>query len=190
MYALLILLGWFSTMAEASTPIWKITVVLTIGLAAMMVCEGSRRYSKAHQHPWLDLNPLKVGKRWRHKWADGKTRGASNEFLVAFLGPDCPYCTRFVRLANAMTESPAMPPVVGVVATSPEKLHTFISEKGIRFPVAVIPQSLMNRLAQAVPTAVLVQNNRIVTVWVGDMPVEFVDRFVRAFFPTALATQP
>jgi hypothetical protein len=44
----------------------------------------------------------------------------------------------------------------------------------------------MSRLAQAVPTTLLVEDGKIQRMWIGRMPPEFVERFRRAFFPDEL----
>ncbi|MBA3404483.1 MAG: hypothetical protein H0U13_07365 [Gemmatimonadaceae bacterium] len=159
-------------------------VSVAAALAVGSLAEFARRYPDKHGHALFDLNPIKVGRKWRHSWAGGATFGiTSDEMLVAYLGPDCPYCTNFVTIANAMVQSPRPPRVVGVVGASKERLDSFITDKGIRFPMSTISPTLMGRLAQMVPTAVLVKSGKIERIWVGHMPVDFVDRFKRAFFP-------
>lgn len=184
LFAALVAISWAVPAAAAPIAYWKIAASVICALAVAALTEVARRYPARHGRELFDLNPLKAGRAWRHRWAGGATSSAgSDEVLVAYLGANCPYCTRFVTIANAMIQSPALPRVVGVVGSSRESMETFVKEKGIRFPVTTISPSLMGRLAQAVPTAVLVKSGRIDRMWVGDMPVDFVDRFRRAFFP-------
>jgi hypothetical protein len=107
------------------------------------------------------------------------------EVLISFLGPDCPYCKQWVKVANAIAQSSSLPSPFGVVAASREAVDGFIKDHGIRFPLGVISPSLMTRLARAVPTTALVVSGVITEIWVGQMPPEFVGRFRRAFFPDA-----
>ncbi|MDQ3081331.1 MAG: hypothetical protein M3R07_03860 [Gemmatimonadota bacterium] len=184
LFAALVLAAWLVPMSATPVVLWTVLVSVAAALAVGGLAEFARRYPDKHGRALFDLNPLKVGRRWRHSWAGGATAGnTSEEMLVAFLGADCPYCTKFVTIANAMVQSPKLPRVVGVVGSSKERLDSFIADKGIRFPMSTISPSLMGRLAQAVPTAVLVKSGRIDRMWVGNMPVDFVDRFRRAFFP-------
>ncbi|MEJ7759915.1 MAG: MauE/DoxX family redox-associated membrane protein [Gemmatimonadaceae bacterium] len=183
-FAALVLAAWFAPMPATPMSLWMVFVAIAATLVTGGLAEFARRYPDKHGHALFDLNPLKVGRKWRHSWSGGATSGnISDEMLVAYLGPDCPYCTKFVTLANAMIQSPRLPRVVGVVGSSRERLNSFIADKGIRFPMATISPSLMGRLAQAVPTAVLVKSGKIDRIWIGNMPADFVDRFRRAFFP-------
>ncbi len=186
-FAALILLSWFVPVTPSPAALWQIVVTIVAALVVGGLAETARRYPDKHGRPMFDSNPIKVGRQWRHSWAGGATADTGDEVLVAYLGPDCPYCKSFVTIANAMVQSPKLPAVVGVVASTRARLDAFIEEKGIRFPMTIVSQSLMRRVAQAVPTAVLVKAGRIERIWVGAMPVDFVDRFRRAFFPDSVA---
>ena len=158
-----------------------------IGFGAL--AEYAQRYDRKHGRPRFTPSPLVKNAPWNHAWANGKTRGLSGEVLISFLGVDCPFCQQWVRIANAMLEAPAMPAVLGVVsATAPER-EKFIEDNSVRFPIANIPQSLMVRLAGAVPTTVLVEDGRIKDLWVGSPPPDFARRFIRAFFADPAETQ-
>jgi hypothetical protein len=183
LFAVLILTGWLGSRGDVSFPIWKALTVAAAFLVVAIFTDVAQRHARKTGKPLLDLNPLKVGKRWRHSWTHGLTAKIDGEVLVAFLGPDCPYCGDFVKVGNAMTQSPKLPNVVGVVATSKDRLATFISEKGIRFPTVNVSQSLMSRLVNAVPTVALVDDSQIKRVWIGNVPPDVVDRFKGAFFP-------
>jgi hypothetical protein len=147
--------------------------------------ELAQWYEAKTGSPLVDLNPLRVGRRWKHRWAAGATRNIDGEALVTFMGPECPHCIRWVRVANAISQSPVLPEVFGVVATSPKDLDHFKRDKGIRFPVMNVSQSLLSRLVTAVPTTVVIEGGYVKEVWAGDMPAPFVDRFKEAFFPGA-----
>lgn len=184
LFAALVLAAWLVPMTSGPVSLWKVVAAVVAALGAAGLAEAARQYPATHGRDMFDLNPLKVGRKWRHSWAGGATAGnTSDEILVAYLGPDCPFCVKFVTVANAMVQSPMLPRVVGVVGSSKERLDAFIAEKGIRFPMSTISGSLMARIAQAVPTAALVKGGKIERIWVGNMPVDFVERFRRAFFP-------
>lgn len=188
LYVTLVFLGWIILEGSPGFALWQLATPTATLLGVGIFTEIAQRHAAKTGKPLFDLNPLKAGKRWRHSWAGGLTSKIDGEVLVAFLGPDCPYCSSFVKVGNAMVQSPRLPRVVGVVGSSKERLETFRLEKGISFPMAGISQSVVNRLVNAVPTAVLVESGRIKRVWVGNMPPDFVDRFKDAFFPGLSAT--
>jgi hypothetical protein len=189
-YALLIAAAIAVPSGNRGYETWQLVLPVLFFAGAAAFTEGAHRYPKRHGKPLVDLNPLKEGRRFRDAWTQGLTTGTEREVIVAFLGPDCPYCGLFVKVANAMLQSNELPRVVGVVATSADKLQKFKDEKGIRFPVAVISKSLFSRLVGPVPTGALVSGGIIQRVWVGNMPPDLVDRFRDAFFPVTVKGAP
>jgi hypothetical protein len=185
LYALLITGGWWASRGSIQSGAWRLEIPVVVALAIAVYTEIAQRHESRTGKPLFDRNPLKAGRRWKHSWAGGITSGIDGEILVAFLGPDCPYCGQFVKIGNAMVQSPKLPRVVGVVGTSKDRLESFIEEKGIRFPMANVAQSVTTRLVSAVPTAVLIEAGEIKRIWIGNMPPDFVDRFKNAFFPAA-----
>ena len=178
--------AWFAGARASSFALWQLLTVVGSCVAAIMFTEFSQRVARKTGEPLIDTNPMKIGRTWRDSWAGGVTMNRTGEILVSFLGTDCPYCLEWVRVANAIAQSPKLPEVVGVTATSRERLDDFITHHGIRFPVGIVSRSLMGRLIQAVPTTVLVKNGMIEKLWAGTVPPDFVDRFRRAFFPDSV----
>lgn len=189
LFALLILAGWFASTPTGGYSPWQIALPVSTAIAAAILTEVVIRHRQTTGRALFDLNPLKPGRRFRHSWAGGLTSRSEGEVIVAFLGPDCPHCVKFVQVGNAMMQSPKLPAVVGVVATAKSRLDAFVEEKGIRFPMTTLSQSTFWRLAPAVPTAVVVESGTIKRVWTGQMPPDFVDRFKEAFFPTLPAAK-
>ena len=184
LFVALVAAAWYaggSTWNASPLHVW---LPITGAIAASVIAHMASRFQLRSGRLLFDTNPLKIGNRWRHGWADGLTRQLSGETLVAFLGPDCPYCAQCVRVGNAVSQAPRLPRVVGVVAATEERRDAFVRENAVKFPVAMISQSLMGRLAQAVPTTVLIKDGKIAHTWVGSAPPpEFVDRVKEAFFP-------
>jgi hypothetical protein len=160
---------------------WKIVAAIVAAVAAASLAVGSQRTLAKTGQFLFDLSPLKIGRRWHNKW--GADIAGQGEFLVSYLGPDCPHCKQWVRVLNAVSQSAGLPQVIGIVATPGEKLRQFVDESGIRFPMKTIPQTLMSRLVWGVPTTVQVADGRIQNQWSGRMPPEFFARFRDAFFP-------
>jgi hypothetical protein len=150
--------------------------------AAGLAVAGQRHEDK-HKRPLIDVSPIKAGRKWNHAWAGGATASLPDEYFVSFLGTSCPCCKLWVRVANAMTHSSDLPPVLGVVSARPDKVATFIDEHEIRFPVTVVSESLMARLTRAVPTTAIIRNGYIEEVFTGMLPPEHAGRFREVFFP-------
>ena len=186
----LIAASWTSRPISPTAHLWKAAAILAGVLAAGIIAAYAQHFERRHSRLLFDTNPLKAGRRWRHGWAGGLTKNIDGETIVAFLGPDCPFCAQWVRIGNAVIQSPSLPKVIGVVAASRSRRDAFVHENGIKFPVAMISQSLMGRLAQAVPTSVLVKSGIIQKTWIGSAPPpEFVDSLRNAFFPNAASQQ-
>jgi hypothetical protein len=185
-FVTMIAISWVTQPRNVTVTSWQLLFIIGLTAVAALIAEWAQRYENKTGIPRFVSSPLKIGANWRHRWAHGATRGINGELIVALLGPDCPFCKQLVKIGNAMTQSPALPTVIGVVGSSPKRRDEFVADYGIRFPVAPVSRSVMNRLTQAVPTTLLVQGGVIREIWVGQMPPEFVERFRRAFFPDAL----
>jgi hypothetical protein len=73
-----------------------------------------------------------------------------------------------------------------VLASSQKAIDDFVAETGVRFPIGTIPQAKMQRLSSAVPTTILIEDDRIQDVWRGAAFSEsFTRRFKQVFFPAA-----
>jgi len=183
LFAALVAASWITQPHVLVPEWWHVLVVLTTMVAFAAFTHRAQIFRLKHGRPMIETSPLKVGRRWSHSSAGGATAELEGEVFVSYLGPDCPHCTRWVKVLNAMHQSPQLPAVVGVMAASGDQLEAYITEKGIRFPVATVSHTLMSRLTQAVPTTVLIDDGKVTELWEGTPPPEFVDRFRRAFFP-------
>lgn len=180
--ASLVIAAWLMLPPSLDTTVWKLVATGLTALVCGALAAISQRFLAKRGRFMIDMSPLKVGRRWRSVWGASQRDGA-RELLVSYLGPDCPHCRKWVRVLNAMQQTSGLPEVAGVVATSNEKLESFVKSSGIRFPITTIPQTRMNRLVWGVPTTVLVSGGRIQKQWSGSMPPEFFHRFRQAFFP-------
>jgi hypothetical protein len=187
--AALVIGAWVVLPHSLSTAAWKLVVTGISAVAFGGLTAVSQRFLAKRGHFMIDSSPLKVGRQWHPKWG-ARPNAEARELLVSYLGPDCPSCRKWVRVLNAMQQAADLPQIAGVVATSNEKLQSFIESSGIRFPITTVPQTLMNRLVWAVPTTVLVSGGRIQNQWTGNMPPEFYDRFKHAFFPDEETASP
>jgi hypothetical protein len=190
LYFVLVALAWASLPPESVFPMWKVGTVILAGI----LIGGTAEYALGSEFrtgvPLFTPSPLKVGQRWRRRWAGSATLMPGMPQILSYLGPDCPYCQRWVRALNIIHESPDLPQVTAILASSQGKIEDFVKETGVRFPIATIPQARMQRLASLVPTTVLVENDVIQDVWGGaQLSEDFSERFKAAFFPSALPHQ-
>ena len=182
--------AWLLVPVANEAQAWKIGIAVCATLAAGVIAALDQSFESRTGSPRFMKNPLVIGARFRKSWARGRVSDSEGEVFVSYLGPDCPFCMQWVRFLNAIDGSPTMPRVVGVFGTSQDKLEEFISSGGVRFETVNISQSLMNRLANAVPVTVRVVSGSVADIWVGAMPPALYARFREAFFPGALsATQ-
>ena len=188
LFCLLLIPEWIKRIHDSSVVGWQVAAVLSVILIVAVLTEIAQRYELKTGRPLVNTNPLKVGAKWRHRWAHGATAHLNGEFLVSLLGADCPFCQQWVKVGNAIGQSPSLPSVVGVIGDSRVRIDSFAAENGVKFPIAEISPSLMARLANAVPTTVHVVSGRISGIWVGQAPPEFADRVRRAFFPDPRGT--
>jgi hypothetical protein len=182
----LVILAWQTGAAPSATPEWKIVVIIACTAVFAALGAAAQQFLLKNGRKMIETSPLKVGRHWSRRWGIGLPEDGG-EMMMSYLGPDCPYCKRWVRVLNAMDQAPGLPRVTGIVAVSAEKRDAFIESSGIRFPVVTIPVTLMSRLVWGVPTTVLVSSGRIEDLWGGHMPPEFFNRFKEAFFPEAVA---
>jgi uncharacterized membrane protein YphA (DoxX/SURF4 family) len=185
LYLALIGIGWAMLPAPASDPMWKFAVVIEAIVVIGGTAEFALRYEMKRGTALFTPSPLRVGHRWKAKWGGRENSQGKRDQLVSYLGPNCPYCKRWVRVLNVIHASPDLPSVTAVLASSPGEIEAFVEETGVRFPIATISGGMMQRLTSSVPTTVLVENGAVRDVWGGLMSDEFVERFKRAFFPAA-----
>jgi len=176
------LVAWMAPATAGPAPAWKLLAAIATGGIAGAFAAASLRFLEKNGRFLVDMSPLKPGRAWHNRWG-ATIPDDGTEHMVSYLGPDCPHCRQWVRVLNAIGQSPGLPQVVGIVAASSQTLDRFVEIAGIRFPMKIIPQSLMSRLVWGVPTTVLVSGGKIQDQWSGQMPPEFFQRFRDAFFP-------
>ena len=94
---------------------------------------------------------------------------------------ECPHCAQWVPTLNVMDVQADFPSVLGVLRAGDAGVEEFAERVGARFPVVSMPRLLFRTLVLATPTAVLVRNGRIEAVWVGELPVAYVERVTQFF---------
>jgi hypothetical protein len=185
-YVLLIIAAWATSTAVSEDGLWKIAAVTVTTVLLGGIAEYALRSEFATGVALFTPSPLKIGRRWKPRWAGTASNRMEPAHLLAYLGPDCPYCKRWVRALNVIHESPELPPVTAIFSASQKVIDEFVRETGVRFPIATISQGKMQRLSSAVPTTILVEQGTIQDVWAGaTFSKSFTDRFKAVFFPSA-----
>lgn len=184
LYLLLITGAYASLTPQSAVAMWKIATVI---LAAILI-GGTAEYALRSEFrtgvALFTPSPLKSGQHWKSRWGGSARLPLGTPQIVSYLGPDCPYCKRWVRALNVIHESPALPAVTAILSSSQQTIDEFVRETGVRFPIATIPEAKMRRLASVVPMTVLIEDDTIQEVWGGAMLSEsFSSRFKAAFFP-------
>jgi hypothetical protein len=177
LYLALLLVAWLLAPAGSPAPAaWTAAVVVAVLVGALVAAVRSR------VAPLVDLALLRVGRAWRRSWLKHYTRDVTRgSHFIVFLSRECPYCKRWVPLLNVIEVQPDLPSVVAVMSLEDDELQGFLQEHLITFPVTHMPQSLVSLMANAYPTAALVENGRVTEKWVGEMPKAYLER-VREFF--------
>jgi len=184
-YFLLILAAWATLPAASVDAGWKVVVVALTTVLFGATAEYALRSEFSTGVPLFTPSPLRIGQRWKAGWAGTARDKLEPAQLLAYLGPDCPYCKRWVRALNVIHASPALPPVTAILSSSQKAIDDFVVETNVRFPIATISPAKMQRLSSVVPTTVLIERGTIQDVWKGAVFSEsFTSRFKTVFFPS------
>jgi hypothetical protein len=163
---------------------WKLAASLGAGAAGMVLGRRSLKTGAL-----VDFSPLKPGKRWNPRWLDSTAPSlASGNHFIVFLSKECPYCKRWVPLLNVVHVEDGTPNVLGILWLHGDAQKEFLAQHMIHFPIAYMRKELMTIMADAYPTAALVEDGVIRQRWVGEMPKAYLER-IRSFL-NAISTGP
>jgi hypothetical protein len=185
LYLALLGAAWFldSTAASAAR-FWQLAVVGAVLAAAIAAAVRSM------VQPLANLALLRAGRAWRKTWLPQYDRDLTRgSHFIVFLSPECPHCKRWMPLLNVIEARAELPSVAGVMAVSQEGLDHFLGEHLVRFPIVLMRRSLISLMANAYPTAALVEGGRIRRVWTGEMPEEYLES-VRQFYAAVAPKKP
>lgn len=160
-----------------------------LGAVALTFVAGAGAAWLSRAEPLLDLSRLQSGRRWKQRWLPNHPEVTDAPHFLVFLSADCPYCKRWVPLLNVMNAQPDFPNVLGVMSLSEEEMRDFRREHLIRFPIAQMDRVLFQRMVNAYPTAVLVEDGDVVDKWSGEFPEPYFSR-VREFYEGVQETSP
>jgi hypothetical protein len=96
--------------------------------------------------------------------------------LVVLMNPACPACQRWIQPLNKISRRAGTLQVIAGIAAEDRKIGDFLKEFRVEFPVLPVKAGTMARLALAFPTVIDVQDGRIATVNVGQLPPELIDQ--------------
>lgn len=176
-YAALLITGWWGREARP----WPSFVVFTIVVASGALAIAVSGLAVRRMRPFVDLSPVRPGRRWRSIWLPGHPPHlTSGERVVVYLQSDCPQCKKWLPVLNSVHRHESLPAVVGALAMEPEEAVAFQDEHRLAFPVVVVERRVIDRLVRAFPTALRLVDGTIADRWTGRLPEEFARRIARA----------
>ncbi|AHG93062.1 hypothetical protein J421_5527 (plasmid) [Gemmatirosa kalamazoonensis] len=170
-YLLLLGSAWRRLPATASTPLWAVGIAATIGLASGLT--GWIR----DRRPIVDTAPLRVGKRWRRRWApEAPVALEHGDYLIAFVRPRCAHCATWVPFLNIEHARDGSSRVIGIIPGTAADVAQFVAEHHVAFPVLHMKPHVFDLVTDVTPTAVGVRDGRIVAMWRGDLPDSLIEQ--------------
>lgn len=167
-YISLMGLAFYFPAANHETATWQWIVAL------VFLVFGLVSASLSQMTAIVDFSYLKEGKQWQQSWLKNIPQDLQkgNYFLV-FLGPDCPYCKRWVPLLNIMNANPALPNVLGIMTLNDSEIEGFKAKHLVHFPIVTMNKILFSYMVDGVPTAVLTNEGKMDSISMGQMPQEY-----------------
>ncbi|MFN9174315.1 MAG: cupin-like domain-containing protein [Synechocystis sp.] len=102
-------------------------------------------------------------------------------YCIVFLSQTCGYCKRLVPFLNIMQTQKSLPQVLGILSINDEEIETFKMEQRARFPIISMDKLLFGYMADTFPTAALIENGKIVSKWIGEIPPEFLEKIKQSY---------
>lgn len=175
-YILLLVVAWLNLIPNHHTQTWQWILTLIVMVSASIFGWYSR------QQPIFDFSRLKQGNRWKQRWLKNSPYDfQQGSYFIVFLSQSCGYCKRWIPFLNMMQMQKKLPQVLGILSVSDKAIEAFKTEQRARFPIVAMDKLLFSYMADAFPTAVLVENGRIVSKWIGEIPPEFLDKIKQSY---------
>jgi len=176
-YAALIAVAWQFPVGFALSPAAQRDVLIgSIAFFAGIGVVSIWSHGKFGQD-LLDTSPIRPRRRWNPGWLEGFTYHANRRAqLVVLMHPGCQACQRWIQPLNKISRRAGTPQVIVGIAVEGGKISDLLKEFRVEFPVLPVKAGTMARLALAFPTVITVQDGRIATVNVGQLPPELIDQ--------------
>lgn len=177
LYAALIVVAWrfpvvYAFMSAAQTDVLIGSIAFFVGIGVVSLWSHGK-----FGQDLVNTSPVRPRRRWNPSWLEGFTYHANQRAqLIVLLHPDCPACHKWIQPLNKVSRRADTPQVIAGIAAEAGTIRNFLNEFHVEFPVLPVKAVTMARLALAYPTLVVVQDGRIVTVNVGQLPPELIDQ--------------
>ena len=174
-YAVLLALGMLGG-AEPRSAHWKWWAAMVMAVAGGAVAWCALQHFRKTGGSLFALHPLRIGRRWKGTWIGSEVPSEViiGERIIAFLGPNCGMCRKWIPVLNMIHQRPGLPGILGVFPGAQES-QGYLAE--IRFPIVRASHWSITRLTRGVtPTAVVLVNGIIHEVWIGTIPSSFLER--------------
>jgi glutaredoxin len=176
-YIALITVGIYHPIAEFLNfhqQLW--VMLLAIASSLVSVNLGVRKFRKTGR-ALLDLSLSRINSPWQPDWLpedlDNLMQGKK---LVAFISPNCGYCSRWVKALKVLHRHSIFPEIVALMSEPPEVIQAYMQENQLSFPVRFIKQSTKQLLVPGSPTVLVLEDGIITEKWFDTMPVEIVEQ--------------
>ena len=176
-YAALIAFAWqfparFALTPAAQTDVLIGSIAFFVGIALVSFWSHGK-----FGQDLLNTSPVRPRRRWNPDWLQGFTHHANQPAqLIVLLHPDCPACHKWIQPLNKVSRRSDTPQVIAGIAAEGGTISSFLKEFRVEFPVLHVKPVTMARLALAYPTLITVQDGRIATVNVGQLPPELIEQ--------------
>ncbi|MFN7412601.1 MAG: cupin-like domain-containing protein [Dolichospermum sp.] len=175
-YILLLVIAWLNPIPNHQTETWQWILTLVVMVDAIILSWHSQK------QPIFEFNRLKEGNRWKKGWLKNSPYDLQRgSYFIVFFSQTCGYCKRLVPFLNMMQTQKSLPQVLGILSISNDEIEAFKMEQRARFPVISMDKLLFRYMADAFPTAALIENGQIVSKWIGEIPPEFLDKIKQSY---------
>lgn len=175
-YILLLAIAWLYPVPNHHTETWQWILALIVGVFA-----STLGWQSQHK-PLIDFSRIKIGNTWKRRWLkDSPNDLQQGSHFVVFLSKDCPYCKRWVPFLNMMNTQKDLPQVLGIMSLPSDELEAFQDEQMVRFPLVSMDKLLFSYMADAYPTAILIEDGVMTQKWIGELPEPYLDRIKQMY---------
>ena len=108
-------------------------------------------------------------------------------YFIVFFSQYDGNCSRLIPFFNIIQSQKSLPQVLGILSVSNEEIDVFKREQSVRFPIISMDKLLFSSIEDVFPTGMLVENGKIVSIWIREIPPEFIKIIKQSYEEVILA---